>query len=130
MAELKPGKGAFLQLNQEVLEFLNECFTDMWNAAGEGSEQGTEEQPCEPSIDELQDSGNGMQYLKDIRSSATHWIPTQDKFGTKLHKALPWEDGEIRVTVVLKGNALKVDIRQWYDPESLSAQTYVPWNKR
>lgn len=119
MGELRPGKGYFSSpgLNHELLEFLHGAFEDLWNAAGDPADQ----DPEFPDIDTLQDSEQGMQYLKDIRSSATHWVPTQDKFGVKLHKALPWGTGEVRVTVVLKDNNLFVDIRQWYDPDDPSS---------
>lgn len=123
MADLRPGKGAFLPLTQEVIEFLHECIEDMWNAAGVG----TEEDPEFPSLDELIDAEDGLQYLKDLRASATHWKPSEDNFGVKLHKALPWNDGEIRVTVVLKNDKLKIDVREWYDPENPNAKT--PWKK-
>jgi hypothetical protein len=114
---LRPGKGCHLDLTQETLEFINEAVTDLWNAAGVG----TKEEPEFPSLDELIDSDNGIQYLKDVPYSATHWKKSKDNFGTKLYKALDWNDGEIRVTVVLNARGeLKLDIRFWYDPESAS----------
>lgn len=113
-ANLRPGKGAHLDLTEETLDFLHNCFTDLWNATGEG-----EMYKDSPALDTLIDSGEGMQYLKDINSSATHWKKAKDDFGTKLYKALPWNDGEIRVTVVLnKQGSLKVDLRYWFDPEA------------
>lgn len=124
-SNLRPGKGAHLDLTHEVLDFLQGCFTDMWNAAGVG----TEEDPEFPSIDELIDEGKGMEYLKDLSESATHWQKAKDKFGTKLYKALPWQDGEIRVTAVLNSQgALKVDVRFWYDPDSPNSTP--PWAQR
>jgi hypothetical protein len=119
MADLRPNpKGAHLDLTQETLEFFFNAFTDLWNAAGEG----TDTENGEPSIDELIDDGKGMQFLKDVNSSATHWKKAQDNFGTKLYKALPWQDGEMRVTAVHnKRGELKVDVRFWYDPDSSNA---------
>jgi hypothetical protein len=115
---LRPGKGAHLDLTEETLDFLHNCFEDLWNACCL-----TEDAVAangDVALDELIDSGNGMQYLKDINASATHWKKAQDNFGAKLYKALPWNDGEIRVTVVLnKQDALKVDVRYWFDPEQM-----------
>jgi hypothetical protein len=124
MAELRPGKGAFLPLTSETIEFLHECITDVWNAAGVG----TDEDPDFPSIDELIDDFKAGEYLNDLKASATHWVLSEDNFGIKLHKALPWDDGEIRVTVVLKNGKLKVDIRSWYDPDNINAKT--PWSQK
>jgi hypothetical protein len=114
MATLRPGKGAHLDLTEETLDFLRNCFEDLYNAAGEADATG------KGGLDELIDSGTAMQYLKDINASATHWKKAQDNFGTKLYKALPWGDGEMRVTVVLNGQgSLKIDVRYWYDAEML-----------
>lgn len=119
-SDLRPGKGAHLDLTEETLDFLAQCFTDMREAAVIG------EAVNETPLDELIDSGKAIEYLKDINSSATHWRKASDKFGVKLYKALPWNDGEIRVTVVVnpKGS-LKVDVRFWYDPDNQSPQ----WNR-
>jgi len=123
MGELRPGKGAHLDLTEETLDFLQGCFTDIWQAAVVGEEAA--ERSGETPLDELIDSGNGMQFLKDINASATHWKKAQDKFGVKLYKALEWGDGEIRVTVVLNGQgALKVDVRYWFDPDNAPANNW------
>lgn len=126
-SNLLPGKGAHLDLTEETLDFLQSCFTDLWNAAVTADDlkitESTEDGEHTATLDELIDSGNGMQYLKDINASATHWQKAQDKFGTKLYKALPWGDGEIRVTVVLNSQgALKVDVRYWFDPANAPAK--------
>lgn len=118
-SKLQPGKGCHLDLTEETLDFLQSCFMDLWNAAGTGDAEDN------PTLDTLIDSGEGMQYLKDINNSATHWKKSKDNFGTKLYKALPWNDGEIRVTVVLNARGeLKLDVRFWYDPE-----TATKWSK-
>jgi hypothetical protein len=98
---------------------MQQCIEDLWNAAGEPN--------TEEGLDALIDSGNGMQYLKDINASATHWRKSKDNFGTKLYKSLAWgEGGEIRVTVVLNNRGeLKLDVRYWYDPDNTSSQ----WQK-
>ena len=118
--QLRPGKGAHLPLNHEMLEFLMETITDLWNAAGDGETEDF------PTIDTLQDNEQGMEYLQDLSNSATRWKKSKDNFGTKLHKALPWRSGEIRITVVLKDEKLKLDIREWYDPDAATGQ---PWQK-
>jgi hypothetical protein len=117
---LRPGKGAHLDLTMATLEFVHQCIEDLWNAAGDPEEA--------DNLDTLVDSGEGMQYLRDIRNSATHWVATKDDFGTKLYKKLDWQDGEIRVTVVLnKQGALKLDVRYWYDPDG--ENTPKKWDK-
>jgi len=124
MTELRPGKGAFLPLTEETLDFLHDCFADLWNAAVAKDEN----DPNDARLDELIDAKNAGEYLKDLRASATHWKPSEDNFGVKLHKALPWNDGEIRVTVVLKNDKLKVDVREWYDADSITSKT--PWSNK
>jgi hypothetical protein len=120
--ELRPGKGAHLDLTEETLDFLHGCFEDMWNAAVSTAEASSADSK---SLDELIDSEQGMQYLKDLRGSAEGWKPAQDKFGTKLLKALPWGDGEMRVTVVLNSQgSLKVDVRFWFDPDNAPANNW------
>jgi hypothetical protein len=123
-ANLRPGKGAHLDLTEETLDFLQSTFMDLWNAAATAEEVEKNDGDDRTPLDELIDSGEGMQYLKDVNNSATHWKKAKDKFGTKLYKALPWgEGGEIRVTVVLNSQgALKVDVRYWFDPEQSTSQ--------
>ena len=120
MTVLRPGKGAHLDLTEETLDFFHNVFTDLWNAAGDGTAEDN------PTLDTLIDSGEGMQYLKDVSAPATHWVKSKDNFGTKLHKALPWGDGgEIRVTVVLNTRGeLKIDMRYWFDPDSSTTPSW------
>jgi hypothetical protein len=122
--ELRPGKGAHLDLTEETLDFLHSALEDMWNAAVSTAEASVSDGEGK-SLDELIDTESGMQYLKDLRGSAEGWKPAQDKFGVKLYKALAWGDGEIRVTVVLNSQgSLKIDVRYWYDPDNAPTNSW------
>lgn len=119
MTSLKPGKGASLDLTEETLDFLQGAFEDMWNAAVAKDEL-EDENDDRNALNDLIDKGKSIQYLKDLRGSAQGWTPAQDTYGTKLYKSLPWNDGEMRVTVVLtKQGSLKVDVRFWFDAEGM-----------
>jgi hypothetical protein len=94
-------KGLYVMLNQELLDFL-------WEARKEVDDVYT---------DELNDKDPGL-VLR--RLGERGWTYEKDRFGEKQFKSIqypastpPQEDDELRVTVVLKRNALYLDIRPW-----------------
>lgn len=97
--QLFPGKGAHLVLNQEVLDFLRESLERIESGY---SDEDHDENPA-GVLDEI------------ANAEDTPWTSSKDNFGTKLYAAMPYKEGELRVTVVLTGkNELKLDIREWY----------------
>lgn len=112
-----PGKGVFMSLNEEVLDWMKDTMECIWNAAGGEGELNT-------LIDEGSDQMK--EFLRQLRGSSTGWVAEDDDFGIKLYRELEWADSadgtpqKYRVTLVItkpKNNQpprLKLDIRQWY----------------
>jgi hypothetical protein len=102
---LKPGKGAFIPVNEEMLDWLHATFEEIWSAAGDEGE-----------LNNLIDEGKGAQFLRHVAGSAAGWRGEEDEFGSKIYKQMPWGEGAYRVTVILdKSKKLKIDVRQWYE---------------
>lgn len=105
---LKPGKGLHTALNGEMIEWLHNAVDTVWEAYADFGDS-------DVTGDELQDSGKAKELHNRIKDVDESWVYTKDKFGEKVHKAIEWQEGELRVTVVVKGpNELKIDIRHWY----------------
>lgn len=99
---LKPGKGAHLDLTEEVIVWISQVIQEA--ELKYQSEDG----------DALQDNGKGLELLKEFERLG--WEREDDKFGKKAYRQLPWQEGAIRITVVLgKQGNLKLDVRYWYD---------------
>jgi hypothetical protein len=102
MERLIPGKGAYLTLTKDSIDFLWEVIQEVWESYGEDG-------------DELQDNKRGVEVLRRLHGSAAHWTETKDKFGHKMSKVLPFGEVEYRVTVVVRGDgSMAVDIRSWF----------------
>lgn len=99
MAKVLPGKGLHVALTegslfsiQDALEEIGQYYTDDTH-------------------------DNSPEVVLDTISKVPGWSRVRDKFGDKVYKSRSWNDGEIRVTVVLKDGELKLDIRYWYPAE-------------
>jgi hypothetical protein len=109
---LLPGKGFHGDLTSETLNFFQQCFEDIWNTIGDDPES------LDAAIDEREQKPL-MDFLRELHGSAAGWKQAKDKFGIKLYKAMPYGEGENRVTVVINSrNELKIDIRHWFDPSA------------
>jgi hypothetical protein len=104
---LLPGKsGAHLVLNQAVLDFVEACLEELSLVY----------------TDDKHDS-NPAEVL-DALEATSHpegviWEREKDNFGTKVLSRMPYKKGELRITLVLtKQNELRLDIREWYDPNA------------
>jgi hypothetical protein len=103
---MAPGKGVHAVLNQEVLDFVKACLEDIESCYS----------------DEIHDSEpiDVINTLKGWdRDEDEKWSELKDNFGHKVFRIMPYKDQELRVTVVLtKQGELRLDIRQWYDPQA------------
>ncbi|SRR6266496_2724339 len=102
---LVPGKGFHGDLTFDSIEFLHQTITDVWNAYGEDG-------------DSLQNEDNEGEILKAVQATSSGWTREKDNFGTKIWKEIEWQKGSYRVTVVLTKRGLKLDVRNWFDPEA------------
>jgi len=119
MATLKPGKGGFFHLNGDTLGFFTLSMSDLFDAL---TDEGTKD------LNELLDGGDADELFRKVKAElvddeemdpAKRWSFEKDKFGRKVFKAMDWEDGTYRITLVLNGaGELKLDVRQWYTPEA------------
>jgi len=98
-----PGKGAHLELNdrylnwlQKVLEDIDICYSD----------EDADDKAFDPILDSL------------LESEMNQWTEEKDNFGRKVYVAIPYKEGELRVTVVhTKRGEIKLDIREWFEPK-------------
>lgn len=98
---MAPGKGAHMVLNQGVLDFIEASLEELSEFYTDG---GHDEAP-EVIQEQL------------LAIEGSEWIEEKDNFGRKVYRTMPYKKGELRVTVVLtKQNELRLDIREWYDP--------------
>jgi hypothetical protein len=99
---LYPGKGAHLILNESVRDFVAQALADVGNVY---SDQLHDANPM-AVITLLSDPDDAPRFK---------WVQEKDNFGTKAYVAMPYRDGELRVTVVLtKKGELRLDIREWF----------------
>ena len=112
-----PGKGAFLPLNENMIDWYKDTIECIWDAAG-----------SEGELNAIIDAGEAemKKFLADVRGSSTGWHTEADSFGIKLYREMPWTDAadatpqKYRITIVItKGtdtrpSKLKLDIRNWY----------------
>jgi hypothetical protein len=97
---LYPGKGSHLVLNEEYLGWMRSALDEVTEAYS----------------DDLHDSAPD-EVIK-VLNRDYEWESVNDKFGKKVYKKIDYKSGELRVTVVLTSkNELKLDIREWYEPE-------------
>ena len=96
-------KGVHISLNEATSRFLESHLDELWKALA------------------LEDQGDGHTKNEQVMTNLVEdygWVSTSDSFGKKAHVALMWKgDTELRVTVVLRKNTLRIDIREWYEPE-------------
>jgi hypothetical protein len=113
----RPGKGIFMPLNEEMIDWFKETMEVIWDAAGGAGELNT-------LIDE---GGPGLKkFLATVRGSSTGWKTEQDNFGIKLYRELAWADNAMgnstsyRITLVItkRDDKLRLDIREWFDDHS------------
>jgi len=101
-SDLRPMKGAHLVMNEEVLLFIRESIGDILDNYTDAAH---DESPAD--------------VIECIEALPDRWTKVKDDFGTKVYKYMTYavnghEDGELRVTVVLKkDNTLSLDIRVW-----------------
>jgi hypothetical protein len=114
-----PGKGAFLHLNGDVLGFVTSAVGAIYDVL---TQEGTRD------LNELLDNDQAENLFKQLKTELVdddeqaeelRWSFTKDSFGKKIHKGIEWQGSEYRVTVILtSSDELKLDVRQWYDPNS------------
>jgi len=98
-SDLFPGKGTHLIINEEYLDWLG----DQLRVVRHHFDDEMADHTPEYMIGALREEG---------------WEYTKDKFGEKAYAKKPYREGELRVTVVLtKQNELRLDIREWFEPE-------------
>jgi len=106
VAKLLPGKGAFLILNDGVLQFQRTALMDI---AQVYTDDLHDTKP--KTVITLLCAGGDRFELK--------WEEVKDDFGHKAYASMPYKTGELRVTVVLtKQDELKLDVREWYNPDA------------
>lgn len=126
--KLLPGKGAHLHLNGDTLRFVVNVMDELQaklDSAGidlldESDEADDDFDAFNKMLDEV-GADDVFEYLKthlDSDASDNDWQYESDKFGDKLFVMIPWKDGAYRITVVNSRGGLKLDIREWYDPNS------------
>jgi predicted neutral ceramidase superfamily lipid hydrolase len=116
VARVAPGKGAFLILNEEVLNFLREALDDVKLIYTDDLHD------TKPNTvltllaaGKVEQDGEVVELLD--------WTEEKDSFAKKAYAAMPYKKGELRVTVALTKNRntdvqeLKLDIREWFTPE-------------
>lgn len=105
MSKLQPGKGGHFHLNADTLEFFTNVFTLLNDELGE-------------DLNERLDNDEETEIFKELKAKGS-WEFQKDKFGQKLYREFPWQDGAYRITVVLNNRGeLKLDVREWFDPEA------------
>jgi len=101
-----PGKGVHLVMNNKILTWVNACLEDVANCYD----------------DTLHDSDPGQvldNLLGLVQEEYLPWVEEKDNFGRKAIRKMLYKKGELRVTVILtKQNELRLDIREWYEPQS------------
>lgn len=113
MGSLAPGKGGFFHLNGDTLGFFTMAMSELYDVL---AQEGTRD------VNEALDNGDAVDLFKQAKAELVEdesgtWSFEKDKFGQKVYKVLPWDTGAYRVTLVLtKDDELKLDVRQWYDP--------------
>jgi hypothetical protein len=123
--ELKPGKGAHLVVNAEMLGFVRDTVQDIQEAYDEaGGDPTYDELPkkfFQTICKTLLSAQRGEDTLIAERAYLAEWEVASDKFGDKLIAWTRYPDGECRVTLILtkpkgsKGPELKLDIRPWIE---------------
>jgi len=96
-------KGVHITLNSSTLGFFDRALDEVRKAT------------------ELEDQEVGLSKAEQVLINLVEdygWVSTSDSFGKKAHKAMMWaEDTELRVTVVLRKDRLRIDIREWFEPQ-------------
>jgi len=103
-----PGKGVHIALNEQYRSFLADALNDI----GQCYDDDVHDADPKAVINAL------MTDDEDITLGLS-WIEEKDNFGHKVYAMTPYKKGKLRVTVVLtKQNELRLDIREWFEPES------------
>lgn len=102
-------KGAFLILTEATHSFITDAMHDIGEVY---SDERAGVEPEEVLLD--------LVLGKFDDPSGLQWIPEEDKFGKKAYTSRPYAQvgqpgaaGELRVTLVLKGEEMFTDIRVW-----------------
>lgn len=108
--KLLPGKGGHFHLNGDVLKFFHDVMTDIGEHIGD------------ETLNDALDDGKARELFMNLKG-AHGWTYANDKFGEKCYREMDWQTGTYRITVVLMGGRdgdeqLKLDVRNWYDPEA------------
>jgi hypothetical protein len=100
-----PGKGVHLVLNEDVLGWVRDTLSEVATAYDD------EVHDADPKV-------VVQQLCAPMANGGAGWESEKDSFGVKAIAKRPYKKGELRVTVVLtKQNELKLDIREWYEPQ-------------
>jgi hypothetical protein len=116
--DLKPGKGAHLVVNDEMLAFLNSALFELGEAYDECGGNEAQDEDVKGLFKAIAKKllPGGDLIARDVEQE---WSVDADNFGDKLIAWTTYPDGECRVTLVLtkpKGSRkseLKLDIRPW-----------------
>jgi hypothetical protein len=111
MTTLKPGKGLHHTLTQEVLDFASRALENITDQYSDKIHDGSPKDV----LDDLVDHGDFSIQPEEGPDVQFRWEREKDDFGDKAFVEMPFQEGALRITVVLtKKNELKLDIRSWY----------------
>jgi hypothetical protein len=111
MANVKPGKGVHIDVNQEILDWLQRAIDDLRTVYTDEEHNENPKQVLDNLVDTSFERFGCLTY---------EWAREKDKFGDKAYTVRPYPygddhtSGELRLTVVLRPNKeLKLDLRPW-----------------
>lgn len=96
----KPGKGLHATLNESTFKFLQRAFDVLEEI---GFDDDMIDADPKGILDALEEKG---------------WKKSKDKFGDKRYCEQRHGDNMLRVTIVLTGRGLALDVRLWYTDEA------------
>jgi hypothetical protein len=114
MPKLAPGKGLSQVLTEEVITFLKEAIDEIDRFY---TDEAHDEGP-RAVLDQIMEDKRRI-WPAGVDEEPCVWQREKDSYGDKVFVQMPFQEGALRVTLVLtKKDELRVDLRYWFDPST------------